>query len=120
MLSRVLNTADTKTRLVAYNTLVRSNHEYACQVCDPHLKKDIKKPEKVQNKSLRFIYRIKSPISISKLKNDTNISTLEKHRKDQRMRLFIEAHRTGVIEKTSVPSSSSQYQENRFLIPANN
>ena len=100
MLSRVLKSADTKTRLVAYKTLVRSNLEYACQVWDPHLKKDIKKLEKVQNKSLRFIYRIKSPISISKLKDDTNISTLKKRRKDQRMKLFIEAHRTGVIEKT--------------------
>ena len=29
-LSRVLKTADTKTRLVAHKTLVRSNLEYAC------------------------------------------------------------------------------------------
>ena len=79
MLSRVLKSADIKTRLVAYKTLVHSNLEYACHVWDPHLKKDIKKLEKVQNKSLRFIYRIKSPISISKLKDDTNIiSTLKK------------------------------------------
>ena len=100
MLSRVLKTADTKTRLFAYKTLVRSTFEYACQVWDPHLKKDMKKLEKIRNKSLRFIYRIKSPVSVSKFKDDTNISTLKKRRKDQSMKLFIKAHRTGVIEKT--------------------
>ena len=87
MLSRVLKTAGTKTRLVAYKTLVCSNLEYACQVRDPYLKKDTKRLEKVQNRSLRFIYCInKSPRSISKLKDDTNISTLKKRRKDQKMK----------------------------------
>ena len=85
MLSRVLKTADTKTRLVAYKTLVCSNLEFACQVWDLYLKQDIKKLEKIQNKSLRFIYRIKSQISTSKLKDDTNIRTLKKVKRDQGM-----------------------------------
>ena len=46
MLRRVLKTADTKTRQVAYNTLVRPVLKYGCEVWDPYTKKNIDKIEK--------------------------------------------------------------------------
>ena len=58
MLSRVIKTADTKTRKMAYNTLIRPALEYGCQVWDPYLSKDIKQLEKIQNCALRFIFRL--------------------------------------------------------------
>jgi len=42
MIKIVLKSADTKTKLVAYYSLVRSKLEYGCQVWDPVLKKYIK------------------------------------------------------------------------------
>ena len=42
MLRRVLKDADTKTRLIAFNTLVRPVLEYGCPVWDLFLKKYIK------------------------------------------------------------------------------
>ena len=38
MLRRVLKDADTKTRLIAFNTLVRPVLEYGCPVWDPFFK----------------------------------------------------------------------------------
>ena len=59
MLSRAIKTADTKTRQMAYNnTLIRPILEYGCQVWDPYLSKDIKQLEKIQNRALRFIFRL--------------------------------------------------------------
>ena len=51
MLSRVLKMADTQTRQLAYNTLVRPILEFDCQVWDPYLRKDVKQLEKVQNRA---------------------------------------------------------------------
>ena len=48
MLRKVLKDADTKTRLIAYNTLVRPVLKYRCFVWDPFLKKNIKVLQKVQ------------------------------------------------------------------------
>jgi len=74
MLSRVLKTADTKTRKVAYETLVWPVLEYGCQVWDPHMKKDIEdKLENLQNRALRFIYRLREQVSFNKLSQDLNI-----------------------------------------------
>jgi len=98
MLQRVLKTADTKTRLVAYNTLVKPILEYGCQVWDPYLKKDIKKLEKIQNKALRFVFKIKHQISFSKLRKDTGILSLAKRRKRKRIKLYCQVIESGVIQ----------------------
>ena len=73
MLRRVLKTADTKTRQVAYNTLVRPVLDYGCEVWDRYTKKRIDKIEKVQNRALTFIFHIKGKISFTKLRKDTKI-----------------------------------------------
>jgi len=67
MIKRVLKSADTKTKLFAYYSLVRSKLEYGFQVWDPVLKQDIKIIEKVQNKALHFIFSIRSQVSYSNI-----------------------------------------------------
>lgn len=42
-------------------------------------------------------------MSMSNLKEDTNMSSLKDHRKHQRMRLFAEAPRAGVVKNTVEP-----------------
>ena len=59
MLSRVLKSADTRTRQLAYYALIRQILEYGCSAWDPYLVKDIKQIEKVQNKALWFIFRLR-------------------------------------------------------------
>lgn len=51
-----LKNADTRTKLVAYNTLIRSDLEHSSQTWDPSLKKEIKLLGKVQNRALRFVF----------------------------------------------------------------
>ena len=100
MLATVLKSADTKTRRVAYVTLVRPVLEYGCEVWDPHQTKDIKKLKKMQNKALRFIFRIKGKVFFTKLRNDTCISSLAKRRKEYRLKLFVKVKGNGVIQDT--------------------
>ena len=106
--------------LPGYKTLVRSNLEYACQVWDPYLKKNIKKLEKIQNKSLKFIYRIKSHTSYSKLRQNTNLSSLKNRRKECRAKLFCRALETGVI-KNPMEAPSKKHntrQREMFYLPS--
>ena len=51
MWSRVLQMADTQTRQLAYNTLVRPILEFRCPVCDPYLRKYVKQLEKSSKSS---------------------------------------------------------------------
>jgi hypothetical protein len=121
MLSRVLKTADTKTRQVAYNTLVRPVLEYGCQVWDPYLKKDIKRLEQVQNKALRFIFRIKGRVSFTQIRKDANVDSLEKRRRDFRLKLFVKSIGSGVISNThdNAPQrSQNTRQRDGLYVPA--
>ena len=98
MLARVLRTADTKTRKVAYETLIRPGLEYGCQVWDPYLKSDINKLEKLQNRALRFIFRLRGQVSFTKLREGTGILSLKERRKELRKKLFYKVKSTGVIK----------------------
>ena len=71
MLERVLKDEETKTRLIAFNTLFRPVLEYWCPVWDPFLKKDIKVLQKIQNKTFRFIFNIKGLTTFIQLRHDT-------------------------------------------------
>jgi hypothetical protein len=109
MLSRVLSSADTKTRKVAYDTIVRPVVEYGCQAWDPYLKKDIKKLERIQNRALRFIFKIKGKVSFAKLRSDTSIPSLSERRRDLRHKLFFKAKSNGVLKDTHNSAPKQRY-----------
>ena len=54
MLYRVLKDADTKTKKMAYCTLVRPILEYGCAAWDPYLLRNINTLEQLQNRTLGF------------------------------------------------------------------
>ena len=62
MLYMVLRGADTKTKKMAYFTLVRLIIEYGCAARDSYLSRDIKTLEQIQNRALRFIFRIRGRV----------------------------------------------------------
>ena len=88
MLRRILKTADTPTRRIAYFSLVRSILEYASQIWDPSEKKYAKKLEKIQNQALRFIFRIKGRVSFTELRANIKFDSLQKRRQTARFNLF--------------------------------
>lgn len=78
MLRRVLKHADTKTRQIAYFSLVSPLLEYGCTVWDPFMKKDIKRFEKIQNTAVRFIFKLKGQVSFTEIRANTGIESLAK------------------------------------------
>jgi len=52
-------------------------------VWDPHIKKQIKQIEKIQNKAMRFIFNIKTQVSFTQLRESTGIKSLCERRKMQ-------------------------------------
>ena len=89
LLWQSLKPADTKTKLIAYYTLIRSRLEYACQTWDPVSNTEVKKLEKIQNKCLRFIFNIRGAASFSK--EDTGIPSVQELGKESRYRLFLQS-----------------------------
>ena len=98
LLRRALKSADSRTRQQAYNTIVRPILEYGCPVWDPCLTKDIKKLEKVQNRAMRFIFRLRGQVSFSKVRSDTDTISLKDRRKNLRLNLFFKSAESGVIK----------------------
>ena len=75
MLLRVITTADTKTREMPYNTLIKPVLEYGCQVWGPYMSKDMKQLKKNQ-KFAQSIFRLPSGIiSFSELQLQTGIQS---------------------------------------------
>ena len=56
MLKRIFWKCETKVKENLYNQIVRSKLEYACTVWDPYLIGDQRKLEKVQKRSLKYVY----------------------------------------------------------------
>lgn len=100
MLYRVLKSADTRTRQLAYHTLIRPILEYGCPAWDPYLEKDIKQLEKLQNKAIRFVFRLRGQISFTEIKRKANITSLKDRRKNLRINLFCKSISSGVIKDT--------------------
>ena len=100
MLYRVLRSADTRTRQLAYYTLIRPILEYGCPVWDPYLKKEIKQLETIQNRAVRFIFRIRGQTSFTKIKANANIPLLKDRRKNLRINLYCKSLSSGVIADT--------------------
>ena len=71
MLRRVLIHADTKTRKIAYFSLVRSILEYGCIVWNPFFsKKSITRFEKIQNAALQFIFKLKGQVCFTEIREN--------------------------------------------------
>lgn len=120
LLTRTLKTADTKTRKIAYETLMRPVLEYGSQVWDPFMKKDIGRIEKIQNRALRFIFKLKGPVSFKKLREDADISSLAERRKLLRKKIFVKLHQTGVTS-SGISDPQQHYntrQESGLFIPS--
>lgn len=84
-----LKHATTKTKLVAYTSLVRPLLEYADVIWDPHTKTNVKSIERVQRKALRFIHHAYGrQVSISDLLSRSGLPTLESGRKMHRLKML--------------------------------
>ena len=120
MLRRVLKQADTKTRQIAYFSLVRPLLEYGCTVWDPFLKKDIKRFEKVQNAALRFIFKIKGQVSFTELRENIGMDSLAKRRRDLRCNFYMKAIERGltVPDFTNFNRHHNTRQHAGLFIPA--
>lgn len=71
MIGRCLNSANEKTKLLAFNTIVRPTVEYASQVWSPQVKQRITSIDSVQRKAVRWIYHLDQMDSVTE--------TMEKH-----------------------------------------
>ena len=89
--------ADANTKLIAYNTLIRSGLEHACQIWDLASKTEMKKLNKMRNKCLKFMFNIKSTVSFSKLREDTGIPSLPDRRKESRLRFFCKVQQNDLV-----------------------
>jgi len=59
--------------------------------------KDVKLLENVQNKALRFVFRVRGKCSWTKLRKDLNICSLKDRRKDMRRKLYYKVKYSGVL-----------------------
>ncbi len=82
--------APMEAKLLAYTSLCRPILEYADVVWDPHAKQTIHKIELIQNKAIRFIKNIKGrDESVSTARDDLDLISLEKRRRNHRLSLLI-------------------------------
>lgn len=89
MVRHVLFNAPRKVKRVAYLTLCRPILEYASEVWDPHLSRQITSLEAVQRKAIRFISGIRGRQSVTKAGIFLDIQLLELRRKHARMSLML-------------------------------
>ena len=89
LMKYTLQDAPAKIKKLAYYTLCRPLLEYGCEAWDPHHKQLAHRLEIFQNKAIRFIFNLKGrEVSISKIRLENQIATLEKRRQSSRIALF--------------------------------
>ena len=86
-LKRVLFNTPGYTRLIAYKSLCRSILDYALEVWDPYLKKDIHQLEMIQNRAIRFVSGIRGVCSITEARDALSTDSLQDGRKTLRKNL---------------------------------
>lgn len=107
-----------KTKLVAYTSLLRPLLEYADVVWDPHTKTETNCLERIQNKSLRFIYHAYGRgVSVTELRNRSGLPTLESRRKLHRLKFLhniVNAH-SGLAFETYMQFNTSRQTRNKHV-----
>ena len=73
MLKRHISLASSQTKLLAFNSIVRTTLEYACQVWSPHKVGLSKLIDNVQRRAVRWIYRLPKICSVTECMCDNGI-----------------------------------------------
>lgn len=89
MMKHVLFDAPMRVRRVAYLTLCRPILEYASEVWDPHLMRQVASLEAVQRRAVRFISGLKGRRSVTEARIFIDLELLELRRKHARMSLML-------------------------------
>ena len=80
---------------------------------DPYyLRKEVKELEKVQNRALRFTFKLKGRASFSQIRQDTTSVTLLKDRRKElrhNLQVFVNLIESGVVDDKH-SNSKQQYQ----------
>ena len=89
-LKRNLKGSPSALKKTAYLSLTKSGLEYGATIWDPHLDTQKKAIERVQNQAIRWIYdlRPREECSITELRKDLGLQTLEERRLQQRLALL--------------------------------
>ena len=82
MLRRSLHGANSKTCMLAFNSVVRPILEYASQVWSPYTKTQAEDLEKIHRRAIRWAFRIPRLSSVSAIMTSNNIVPLS-YRRDQ-------------------------------------
>lgn len=118
-----LRNSPSKVKLMCYLSYIRPKLEYASIVWDPHTKYNITKLERIQRKSIRFIYskyaRTDSP---TQLMIDNGIPTLESRRRDLRLDfLFLLLNRKLSVDPSPylsfLPTRPTRHYHSNLLTP---
>ena len=83
MIRRCLHTADSKTKLLAFNTVVRPILEYATQVWSPREVGLTKSIDTIHGKAIRWVYLMTKRDSVTEQMKSKNIQSLVDRRDDQ-------------------------------------
>jgi hypothetical protein len=88
MIKRCLDGANTKTKVIAFNTVVRPILEYATQVWSPSEVGLIRDIDRVHRRAIRWAYRMRKQDSVVEVRMLESITDL-KERRDQQDVLFL-------------------------------
>ena len=93
LLRRNLSFAPSKTRAMAYKTIVRPQVEYASPIWNPHNKSSIQRLEKVQRTAARWICRKwRKNSQVGEMLDDLELDTLEHRRHMTSLVFFYKIH----------------------------
>lgn len=117
-LRRRLREAPPETKLLAYNTFIRSVLEYGNTIWFPYTQQLINKLEGVQRKAIRFIFnKYRTSDSPSQLLNQACILTLQKRARLARLKLLFQLVHNSLNIDTSLYISVDESRPSRHKHP---